>query len=101
LAGFRPALRQRIPAAAGARGTGRGQPSLDLPPRPKAEIKAETFKTPRRRNDDPPPAAFFHDQLGQVEETTVLKGLRMKGVGELRRRAFSEGAEPKPLLAFK
>jgi hypothetical protein len=77
-----------------------GQPSLELAPRSKAEINTETFKTPRRRNDDPPPAAFFHDQLGQVEEAIVLKGLRMKGVGELFRRAFSEEAEPKPLLAF-
>ena len=100
LPAFRPALRQRIQPPALLGGQSVGQPALDLAPRSKAEINTETFETPRRRNDDPPPATFFHDQLGQVEEAIVLDGLRMKGVGELRRRAFSEGAQPKPLLAF-
>ena len=98
LPGFRPALRQRIQLPPLLGGQAIGQPALDLPPRPKAEINTETFEAPRRRNDDPPPAAFLHDQLGQMEEAIVLEGLRMKGVGEFRRGVFSEGAEPKPLL---
>jgi hypothetical protein len=55
LAGFRPALRQRIQPAPLLGGQAVGQPSLDLPPRPKAEINTETFQAPRRRDDDPAP----------------------------------------------
>ena len=100
LPAFRPALRQRIQLAALHGGQVVGQPSLDLPPSPKAEVNTNALETPRRRNDDPPPAALLHDQLGQVEETIVFNGLRMKAIGELRRCVFPEGAEPKPLLAF-
>jgi hypothetical protein len=67
-------------------GQANGQPSLDLPPRP--------------RNDDPPPAAFFHDQLGETEEAIVLEGLRMKDVGQFLWGVFPEGAEAKPVLQF-
>ena len=100
LPAFRPALRQRIQLAALLGGQVVGQSSLDLPPRPKAEVNTNALETPRRRNDDPPPAALLHDQLGQVEEAIPFNGLRMKAIGELRRCVFPEGAEPKPLLAF-
>ena len=100
LAAFRPALRQRIQLPTLLGGQPIGQPTLDLSPRLKAEINTETFEAPRRRNNDPPPTAFLHDQLGQMEEAIILKGLRMKGVGEFCRGAFSKGAQPKPVLAF-
>jgi hypothetical protein len=100
LPAFRPALCQRIQLAALLGGQVVGQSSLDLPPRPKAEVNTNALETPRRRNDDPPPAALLHDQLGQVEEAIPFNGLRMKAIGELRRCVFPEGAEPKPLLAF-
>ena len=79
LPGFRPALRQRIQPPPLLGGQAVGQPALDLPPRPKAEINTEAFQAPRRRNDDPPLAAFLHDQLGQMEEAVVLDGLRHEG----------------------
>ena len=77
-----------------------GQPALDLPSRPKAELDAEAFEAPRRRDDDALLAAFLHDQLGELEEAVVLEGLRMKGLGEFGRGVFSEGAEPQPILQF-
>ena len=100
LPGCRPALCQRIQLVPLlARQTG-GQPALDLPSRPKAELDAEAFEAPRRRDDDAPLAAFLHDQLGEMEESVVLKGLRMKGLGEFRRGVLPEGAQPKPVLQF-
>ena len=58
LAAFHSALRQRVQLAALLGEQPIGQPSLDLPPRTKAEINTETFEAPGSRNDDPPPAAF-------------------------------------------
>src|SRR3954453_11575901 len=98
LAGFRSAQRQRIELAPLLVGQAEGQPPLDLPPRPKAEISAEAFEAPRRRNDDLPPAAFLHDQLGQIKEPIVLKSLWMKSVGEFGCGGFPKWAEPKPVL---
>jgi hypothetical protein len=94
LPAFRPALRQRIQLSALLVGQADGQPPLDLPPRPKAEIATEAFEAPRRRNDNLSPAALLHNQLGQMKEAIVLEGLRMKGLGEFGRGVFSEGAEP-------
>lgn len=100
LAGFRPAQRQRIELAPLLVGQAEGQPPLDLPPRPKAEINAEAFEAPRRRNDDLLSAAFLHDQLGQMEEPIVLKSLRMKSANEFGRGVLPKRAEPKPVLQF-
>ncbi len=91
LPAFRPALRQRIQLATLIVGQADGQPPLDLPPRPKAEITTKAFELPRRQNDDPPPAAFLHYQLGQMEKAIVLEGLRIKGVGEFGRGVFPKG----------
>ena len=77
-----------------------GQPPLDLPPRPKAEINAEAFQAPRCRGRNPPPAALLHDQFGQIEETVVLKNLQMESLCEFRRSVFSEGAKAEPVLQF-
>ena len=98
LPAFRPALRQRVQLPPLLVGKPDGQSPLDLLPRPKAESNTDTFEAPRRRNDDPPPSAFLHDQLGKVEKAVVLEGLRVKGVGELRRGVFCEGPQSKPVL---
>jgi hypothetical protein len=100
LPGCRPALCQRIQLAPLLVRQTEGQPALDLPSRTKAELDAEAFEAPRRRDDDAPLAAFLHDQLGEMEEAVVLKGLRMKGLGEFRRGVLPEGAQPKPVLQF-
>lgn len=100
LPAFRPALRQCIQLAALLLGQTDGQPSLDLPPRPKAQITAEAFEAPRRRNDNPPPAALLHDQFSEMEQAIVLKGVWMEGFAKFGRSMFSEGAEPQPVLQF-
>jgi len=100
LAGFRSARRQSIELAPLLVGQTEGQPPLDLPTRPKAEINAEAFEALRCRNDDLLPAAFLHDQLGQIEEPIVLKSLWVKSVGEFGRGGFPKWAEPKPVLQF-
>ena len=100
LPGFRPALRQRIQLTVLLVRKADGQPALDLPPRPKAEITAEAFEAPRRWNDNPSPTALLHDQFGQMEEAIVLEGWGMKGVGEFGRGVFSEGTKPEPVLQF-
>src|SRR3954447_7359111 len=100
LAGFRPARGQRIELAPLLVGEAEGQPPLDLPPCPKAEINTEAFEASRRRNDDLSSTAFLRNQLGQIEEPIVLKSLRMKSVGEFGRGVFPKRTEPKPVLQF-
>jgi hypothetical protein len=100
LAGFRPALRQRIQPPPLLGGQAIGQPSLYLPPRSKAEINTEAFQAPRRRNDDPALAAFLHDQLAEMEEAVVLKGLRSQSISELGSRSLAEGTQAEPLLTL-
>jgi hypothetical protein len=86
LPGFRPVLRQRIQPLPLLGGQTVGQPPLDLPPRPKAEVNTEAFQAPRCRDYNSPLAALLHDQFGQVEEAIVLEGLRSQGIDEFASR---------------
>ena len=90
LAGFRPALCQRIQLMPLLEGQTVGQPPLDLPPRSKAEVNTKAFQVLRCRDYNSPLAALLHDQFGQVEETIVLKGLRSQGIDEFARRPLAE-----------
>ena len=97
LAGFRPALCQRIQPSPLVGRQAIGQSSLDLPPCPKAKTNTEAFQAPRCWDDNPAPAALLHGQLGQMEEAIVLDGMRMEGFGKFGRSMFPEGAELQPV----
>src|SRR5215469_12753776 len=100
LASVRPPLRQCIQPPPLLRGQAVGQPSLDLAPRPKAEINTEAFEAPRCRGHNSPPAALLHDEFGQMVEAIVLKGLRSQGIDEFASRPLAEKTQAEPHLAF-
>jgi hypothetical protein len=101
LAGFGPALRQRIkpPPLVGRQPI--GQPALDLPSRLIAEFDAEPFKRSGLRADDPALPAFLHHQLGQMGKSIILNRVRQQPGGQLSGRARAKGTEPKSVLQFR
>ena len=85
LAGFRPALRQRIQPTPLLGGQPIGQPALDLAARLIAQLDAEPLECAGRRDDDPALPAFLHHQPGQMSEPVVLDRMRQQPAGQTRR----------------
>ena len=98
LAGFLPALRQRIEALALFGRQPIGQPALHLPSRLMADLDAEPFECGRRRDDDPALPALLHHQLGQMGKPVVLDRVRQQPCRQLGGGTRPEGTKPESVL---
>ncbi len=100
LIGLFPTLRQRIEPASLLGGETIGQPAIDFPTGPVAELGAEPLERGRRRDDDSALPACLHRQFCQTGEPIILDGLRQKDACQFGCGAFAERTKPELLLAF-
>ena len=100
LAGFRPALRQRIQPMTLLGREPIGQPALDLATRLIAGLDAEPLERAGRWDDDPAPPALLHHQPGKMGKPVVLDRVRQQPAGQIGSRTRPEGPKPETVLQF-